>query len=140
MFKKICIITTISLIFTLESSFAFVLPVQDVTPKSIFIQIGALKKKQSLEELVKKFKKYPLYIERVHDINKIFVIFTDHDKNMKHFLKKIHKIVPDAFIKRNFQPHKQIVVKKVQKEVNKKYFDNSLNSEAILRTRKKFFK
>ncbi len=141
MFKKIYIITSIYLICAIPSSFSYMINVQDLIKKSVFIQIGALKRESSLKELIKKFKKYPLYIERDQEINRVFIVYNGSSKKIKPYLKKIHKITPDAFVKKNFIPIKKdkIVIKKVQKDVNKRYFDDTLNSEAILRTRKKFF-
>ena len=125
--------------FSATSLCAYILSPKELTQHDTFVQVGALKKADSIRQLVKKLDAFALYVQRDNQISRVFVVLHKKDQKTKVLMRKIRKIIPDAFIKKSFIPHSFSTLKTHKSSMSKNDFNNSLDAEAILRTRKQFF-
>ncbi len=139
MFKKTYLLLLIYIMFSTLSLNAYILPPKDLVKYDIFVQVGALKKAESIQDLIKKLDAFGLYIEHDKQLSRVFVVLQNKSKNRRILIRKIRKIIPDAFVKKSFTPHILIMPSQHKNAISKNIHNNSLNAEAILRTRKKFF-
>ncbi|GEM_PF-5567964 len=100
----------------------------------VVIQTGAFSKKKGVYRQLRQLKEFPVLIEKEGALTRVFIV-TSVQKRYK-ILKKIRKIVPDAYIKRGYEQHLKALPFQTEDEVNE---NEILDSKAILRTRKKFF-
>jgi len=122
------------LLFGVVSSDAYVISKEELPRQFVVIQTGAFSKKESVFNQLKKFEKFPVLVEKEGALTRVFIV-TSLQKRYK-ILKKIRKIIPDAYIKRGYEQHLKALPFQTEDEVNE---NEILDSKAILRTRKKFF-
>ena len=121
----------ISLLFSQE--------IQKIDFSKTILQVGAFKKTSSLLKIKKRLSSYNLLTKKVDGFTKLFVL-----NPTKNDIKKIKKIIPNAFILS--QNAKNKIFKNTTKKldipiINLNYNSNKkLNTQTIIKTRKKFFK
>ena len=121
----------ISLLFSQE--------IQKIDFSKTILQVGAFKKASSLLKIKKRLSSYNLLTKKVDGFTKLFVL-----NPTKNDIKKIKKIIPNAFILS--QNAKNKIFKNTTKKldipiINLNYnSDKKLNTQTIIKTRKKFFK
>ncbi len=121
----------ISLLFSQE--------IQKIDFSKTILQVGAFKKTSSLLKIKKRLSSYNLLTKKVDGFTKLFVL-----NPSKNDIIKIKKIIPSAFILS--QNAKNKIFKNTTKKldipiINLNYnSDKKLNTQTIIKTRKKFFK
>ena len=127
---------------TFIRSNAYIIDSKSVTPDKFYIQVGALMQQQSVDQLLKKLRHFPVWIHREGEMTKVFIVSNPRYK--KAMLRKVHQLVPDAFVvKKNKISDLSETVSTVSSspERYKNVRDTilPLNTKTILQTRKKFF-
>lgn len=130
-----------------------------VDTKMGIIQLGVFKDIKNVQKLKKKFTDLNLYVQKLDSgINKVFIINIE-ENNLIQTLQSIRTSIPNAFVLSNARkgitfgnlkpclatvppkkaPEKEIVKTPVKSIIT--FEENScLDSKAIIKTRKKFFK
>jgi hypothetical protein len=111
--------------------------------KDEVIQVGAFKNKNSIEKLKKKLSNYNILVKTYpNKLKKIFVI-NIAKKSLENKLRDIRMISPKAFILSRKKKLELIKQDKPSNWFNPTSTDantSKLDSKAIIKTRKKFFK
>ena len=119
------------------------------------IQLGVFKDIKNVKKLQKRFKGYNFFVKTFpNDIKKVYII-NIKKSNIEKYLKKVKEIIPQAFLlnknsklkvfknlspcRGEIPPKKPQIKQSIQKTIS---FENTscLDSKAIIKTRKKFFK
>ena len=122
---------------------AYIIDSKYATPDRLYIQVGALSRMESVNEVVKKLHRFPLLVEKNGDIVRVYVV--SNPKYRKAMFRKVRKLIPDAFIRKNrivLQTPSPLIYKNVDSvddTKNETNFTLPLNAQTILKTRKKFF-
>ncbi len=124
------------------SAQAYMVDSKTLTSERLYIQVGAFSQKESVVALQKKLHAFPLALQKEGRITRVYVV--SNPKYKKGMLRKIRKLVPDAFVKKNlhFSHMKEVPSVPSPKRyspINQSSFIERLDSKAILQTRKKFF-
>ena len=133
MYKIVSIFFLVLVLYVSEIE-AYVISKEELSQNFLVIQTGAFSKKEGAFRQVEKLKKYPVLVEKEGDLTRVFVVISP--SKSRFILKKIRKIVPDAYVKRGYAKHLKTLPFQTEDEVNE---NEILDSKAILRTRKKFF-
>ena len=139
MFKKTYLLLLIYIMFSVLSLNAYILTPKDLVKYDIFVQVGALKKVESIQDLIEKLDAFALYIEHDKQLSRVFVVLQKKGKNRRVLIRKIRKIIPDAFVKKSFTSHILTMPSRHKNSISENLYNKSLDAEAILKTRKKFF-
>ncbi len=100
-----------------------------------YLQTGAFSHEESLLSMQRRLRAFPLCMEREGRLFRLSVALPHAKGTRRWYIKKVKRIVPDAFMKRSVTPyagserHYQ-----AEREGNE-----PLDARAILKTRKKFF-
>ncbi|RUM66826.1 MAG: hypothetical protein DSZ05_03705 [Sulfurospirillum sp.] len=121
---------------------AYTINRESLTPDRLYVQIAALKKKESIDALLRRMKRFPLWCYHEGEITKVIVV--SNPRYEKAMLRKIHRYVPDAFVlsenAKNYILHiSENPVKNIKKGESTINSSLPLNAQTILQTRKKFF-
>jgi len=121
---------------------AYIIENKNATPDKLYIQVGALKQQQSVEQLRKRLRRFPLWIHREGEMIKVFVVSNPRYK--KAMLRKVHRLVPDAFVVNRSKKHSVLesvptVPYSSKSHQNSENATLPLDTQTILQTRKKFF-
>ncbi len=115
---------------------ASVLSYTELPEGARYLQVGAFAKEKSLNRAVKMLHKFPLWVDRSDGVGRLFVVLPKERRRRRDTLKKVRAIVPDAFLKRAYNPLKT----GNENSLRHVPFDGApLDADAILKTRKKFF-
>jgi hypothetical protein len=112
---------------------------KQLSAEKLYIQIGAFSQQKSILEIQKKMRHFPLWLEKQGKITKVYVV--SNPKFKKAMFRKVKKLVPDAFIKKNISLlSEDAKIPTFQTpEDNQKDLTLPLDTKTILQTRKKFF-
>ena len=124
----------IMLSFTLSQ--AYTISIENIPKEAIFVQAGAFKRAKAVKKIEKKLQSFAVVIQKNGDLTRIYAVASKKEITKKAFLKKIRKIIPDAFVKKSVDLADFFISQNFLYDDN---LTNSLNSKTILRTRKKFF-
>jgi len=121
---------------------AYIIEDKSATPDKLYIQAGALKQRQSVEQLLKKLRRFPLWIYHEGEMTKVFVVSNPRYK--KAMLRKVRQLIPDAFVVKKSKKYRLPETKPMlsySSEMQQNTTDATLplNTQTILQTRKKFF-
>ncbi len=136
MIRKTIFLSFIYIMLSTNVLYAYLVSSNAIGNDAIFVQVGAFKNSSAVEKIRKKLKPFALIVQKNGSIVRIFAVASRKDISESAFLKKIRKKIPDAFLKRGFKPRQNFTSKSFETGID---LTNTLNSETILRTRKKFF-
>ncbi len=103
---------------------------------AVFVQVGAFKNDAAVEKIKKKLRSFSLIVQKDDDLIRVYAIESKRNLSQAAFLRKIKKFIPDAFVKKGIVFDDKFGFSHPNNIIRLK---NSLNSETILRTRKRFF-
>ncbi len=121
---------------------AYIIENKSATPDKLYIQAGALKQRSSVEQLLKKLHRFPLWLYHDGEMTKVFVVSNPRYK--KAMLRKVHRLIPDAFVVKRSKKYRlpetdPTLSYPIEMHQNTKDTTLPLNTQTILQTRKKFF-
>ena len=110
---------------------------ESISTESYFIQVGAFKNISNIQNVKDKLFEYELYLEAYKGLQRILVVNVLAPVE-KETLFEIRKIYPKAFISKRPMKKSSTNFTITPKVNNIKFFEQTLDSNTILKTRKSF--
>ena len=126
------------LFFCLQAN-AYMVNSKQLSSGKLYIQVGVFSQQKSVEAIQKKLHHFPLWLEKQGKITKVYVV--SNPKYKKAMFRKVKKLIPDAFIKKNISGMSNNINALDTKPVRNNQINLilPLDTKTILQTRKKFF-